>query len=102
MDKSQRVAWIKERMVAALAAEGVPVEPKGVIIGEERSDATSYLTLALVLPHTAWSAGDRIAREVLSRLKAEDATGPEIHLRSFETPAEAALDAEVRHAMRKA
>ena len=31
----------------------------------------------------------------------EDPTGPEIHLRSFETPEEAALDKEVRAATRK-
>jgi hypothetical protein len=101
MEKSERVAWIKERMVAALAAEGVRVEAKAVIVGEERPNGPPYLTLALVLPHSEWSAGDRIAREVVSKLRAEDPSGPEIHLRSFETPEEAALDKEVREATRR-
>ena len=98
---SQRIEQIKQRMVAALAAEGVQVDAKAVLVEEERSGVAPYLTLALVLPHANWSSGDRIAREVVGKLRAEDPTGPEIHLRSFETPEEAALDKEVRDAMKK-
>jgi hypothetical protein len=102
MDRNQRVAWIKERMVAALAAEGVRVEARAVIVGgAERPDGDPYLTVALVMPHSDWSSGDRIAREVVSKLRAEDPSGPEIHLRSFETPEEAALDKELREATKK-
>jgi hypothetical protein len=101
MDKSQRIEWVKERMVAALNAEGIRVDAKGVVVGEERPAGTPYLTVALVLPHTDWSKGDRIAREVVTKLRAEDPAGPEIHLRSFETPEEAALDQQVRDAMKR-
>jgi hypothetical protein len=101
MDTSQRVVWIKERMVAALVAGGVRIEARAVIIGEERPPGGPYLTLALVLPHADWSKGDRIAREVVRELGVEDPSGPQIHLRSFETPEEAALDKETRDAMKK-
>jgi hypothetical protein len=98
---SQRVDAIKQRMVAALAAEGLVVDTRAVIVGEVRPDGAPYLTVALVLPHANWSTGDRIARDVVSKLRGEDPSGPEIHLRSFETPEEAALDKEVRDAMKK-
>jgi hypothetical protein len=97
---SQHVELIKQRMVAALAAEGVGVDAKAVIVREEQASAAPYLTVALVLPHANWASGDRIAREVASTLRKENPNMPEIHLRSFETPEEAALDQEVRDAMK--
>jgi hypothetical protein len=98
MDKGEHVARLKARTVAALAAEGIAINANDVIVGEHQGAAGdgAYLTVSLVMPHSAWSAGDRIARDVIGKLAAEDPTSPAIHLRSFITPEEAGFEAEMR------
>jgi hypothetical protein len=98
MKNDDHAERIRARMVAALAAEGIAVTTKDIIVGEQQGAAADpeYLTVSLVMPHSAWSAGDRIARALIGKLAAEDPTAPAIHLRSFVTPEEAAFEAEMR------